>query len=98
MIPSELSAILLRAKEIYTERGENTSISRYTPTIGKVCALTAIQEAKNDLEGSEESAFTLQIAEKMCDLVRLSESLPRYNAEHTREEVIDLFQQAIDAL
>lgn len=82
---SELLDILTAARKRYAENPSHAGVGDY-PEPGTVCAVTAFAPV-------QESAWAG--IDALQDIVPSSSGLVRWNAEHTTEEVLALFDRAI---
>lgn len=82
--------VLIQARKLYAAAPSHAPVG-YACESGKECMVTAVCNAGGD--GDVEDAALLALS----SLVEPSLGLARFNANHSTEEVLDVFDQAIEA-
>lgn len=84
--------VLIEARELYASAPSHAPFGSQ-PEEGTYCALSAIAEAKNGIGHYWDARAMLVAAGNLAE----GESLVKFNATHTTEEVLALYDRAIEA-
>lgn len=84
---------LVRARALYAEAPSHVPEGEY-PESGTYCVIYALGAAA-DIGGDNSQGFYMAVLDRMVDAAGEPDSMARWNAKHTTEEVLAAFDRAI---